>query len=513
MQDSTHSIFSSAKRFFTGTMLSRVTGLARDVAMAGAFGTQDAVAAFLVAFRFSHLLRRLLGEGALQTAFIPHFEALRKESPSQAGAFFRDLTALLSLVLSVLVIVSMLAIYGVLLTMDLSEGNQEILWLTLLMMPSLLFICLYGLNAALLQCEKNYFIASAAPIAFNVVWTLGVLCLWNIPPPQAMPWLAGFIIAACLGQWLATVPHTVQILRSFSLQWKKICFFSQDVKRLLKPLFLGILGISAAQINNALDAVFARYADAEGPAFLWYAIRVQQLPLALFGIALSGALLPPLSRAIKNQDIPLYKQFLEFALRRSVAFMLPITAGIFLLGTAAIRLIYGRGDFSTSSVLGTTQCLWGYGFGLIPMTLVLIMSPAFYALKDYRTPTIASLAAMGANITLNTLLVAGIGWGAASIAWATSVSAWLNVAILGWYLWQRSGSYLTKGFWMGLGKVSLATASGAASVLLFQGYASQISEGFVSQLVHFTSGSITFMLPFVLVAWGTRCEELHLRRS
>src|SRR5262249_13748242 len=150
-----------------------------------------------------------------------------------------------------------------------------------------------------------------------------------------------------------------------------------------------------------LDGIFAWYASLEGPAFLWYAIRLQQLPLALLGIALSGAVLPPLARAIKNSNLVAYKQFVEFALGRSISLMIPITLGIFLLGDAAVYFLYGRGEFSISSAVGTTECLWAYAIGLIPMTAVLILSPAFYAKSDYKTPTIASTVAVFLNVGLN----------------------------------------------------------------------------------------------------------------
>src|SRR5262249_10229072 len=126
MRDSTQTIVRSAIQFLSGTMLSRVSGLLRDVAMAFVFGTQDAVAAFLVAFRFSHLLRRLLGEGALQTAFVPQFEKLRKDSPERAGKFFCDLSIGLSLLLTVIVIISMLGLGSVLWWGDVSEGTAQI---------------------------------------------------------------------------------------------------------------------------------------------------------------------------------------------------------------------------------------------------------------------------------------------------------------------------------------------------------------------------------------------------
>jgi putative peptidoglycan lipid II flippase len=523
MSDTTHSIFQSAKRFFTGTILSRVSGLLRDVAMAFAFGTHDSVAAFLVAFRFSHLLRRLLGEGALQTAFVPQFEKLRKESMERACNFFRDLSFALTALLVLIVVASMLVLGGLLAFANLNQGNQEIVWLTLLMMPSLLFICLFGINASLLQCEKNYFTSSFAPVAFNIVWIVGVFCLWQQNPSFAMPWLGGFIILACFFQWIFTIPATLKILKKCGPQRleRPIQLFSPDVKTLFKPLMLGMIGVGAAQINNALDAVFARYADSEGPAFLWYAIRLQQLPLALFGIALSGALLPPLSRAIKQQDNANYSRFLEFAISRSMLLMLPITFAFLVMGDSCINLIYGRGDFNDQSIIGTTQCLWGYGVGLVPMTLVLILAPAFYAREDYRTPTQASVIAMLLNIFLSGLMVTVLGLGSASVAFATSLSAWVNVALLALALKKAMGTFASRSMRIDIGKLLLASLAASAAVLitdiLFWGESlpfeilrsnAHFTHYFSEQFVRLMGQFLFFCTTFALFGWLLNASEL-----
>ncbi len=468
MRDSTGTILSSAKRFLSGTLLSRITGLLRDIVMASAFGTQEAIAAFLVAFRFAHLLRRLLGEGALQTSFIPQFEKLRQDNPARACTFFKDLTALLSLFLAVFITLAMAALFYLSSSNSISPSNLNIIHLTFLMMPSLLFICLYGLNASLLQCERNYFTAGIAPVAFNVVWIISLLGLRNLNSSEAMPWLSLFIVLACAAQWLVTLPLTLKILKKYAtpFRWNEIKFFSADLKTLLKPFILGIIGISASQVNNALDTIFARYADLEGPAFLWYAIRLQQLPLALLAIAVSSALLPPLARAHKSGDPASYKQFLEFAIRRSLSLMIPITIGIFVVGDTAVNFVYGRGDFTVESTVGTTQCLWAYGFGLIPMTLVLIFSPAFYALGDYRTPMQASVASVLVNILLNFVLVVKLNAGTPSIALATSLSAWVNLGILSWKLNLTIDSFLSPQFWIKIGKTVLASIMGGLALVL-----------------------------------------------
>lgn len=432
MTDSTRTILTSARRFFSGTILSRVTGMFRDMAMAYIFGTQASIASFMLAFRFSHLLRRLFGEGALQSAFIPEFEALRQQDQKRAFRFFRDLNVTLTLFLSVLILIGCAGLGAALAYGHFSSANQEIISLTLMMLPSLLFICLFGLNASLLQCEKSYFTPSVAPVAFNVIWIIAVFALKHMNEEQAMPWLALGVVVACFFQWLLTVPKTISILRKelAGSYWHDIKIYSRDLATLMTPLFLGIIGVAASQINNAVDALFARIAEVEGPAFLWYSIRVQQLPLALFGIAISGAILPPLSRAIKSLDWEKFHYFLSYAFRQTMNLMIPITVLLFASGDTFINFIYGRGDFNAISVGCTTKCLWAYSLGLFPTALVLILAPACYAQSNYRLPAIASFLAMGLNAVLNAWMILGMGLGAVSVAIATSISAWMNLIFL-----------------------------------------------------------------------------------
>ena len=421
--DSNQTILKSAAKFLSGTMISRVTGLLRDISMAWAFGTAAPLAAFFVAFRLTNVPRRILGEGGMQTAFIPQYEALKKQDASKAHAFFRDLHAFMALGLALLIGVVMAGIYPFL------GDDSDVLKMTFLMLPSLYFICLYALNAAFIQSEGSYFTPGVAPIAFNIIWILAALFLSSIAPDEAMVPLALSICLGAMGQWLMTVPKTISKLSiPLFTGWD---LKSSDLKILIKPLFLANLGVVATQINSGLDPLFARWAHPEGPAWLWYAIRIEQLPLALFGIALSSALLPPLSRAAKQGMFLEFKTFLITALKRSSYLMVPITCLIFILGRFSVKLLFGRGDFGEASIDGTTLCLWGYGAGLLFQTWVLILAPAFYALGNYKTAALGSILSVGINLCLNTLFIFGLNWGPESVAWATSISALFNALFLG----------------------------------------------------------------------------------
>ncbi len=441
IKDSITSIKRSALRFLSGTALSRVTGLLRDMVLAYAFGTNEAIAALFVAFRLSHVCRRLFGEGALQSAFIPVFEELRTEAPDRAFRFFRDLSVLLTLFLTGFVALTMIGLGLSYSLVGWNPGNEEIVTLMIILMPSLIPICLFGINSALLQCQKHYFTAGIAPAFFNIIIAIGAYFLSGQRPSDAMPYLAVSIVLACAMQWFVSFLPVIKHIKAhlgFNI-FASLHLFSKDIKRLGRPLALGLLGVGASQINNAVDALFARHADPEGPAQLWYGLRLMQLPLALFGIAISGALLPPMSRAIQAGKKEEYLRFLNFALRRVAALLIPCTVALYALGTPIMNMIYGRGDFQAHSIYTSTSCLHGYALGLLPMGLIIVLAPAFYAHKDFRTPTIGAIISLVANLIINTILVFGLHWNAMSVALATSISSWLNVLFLYRYLQTHTG--------------------------------------------------------------------------
>ncbi len=423
MADNTQSIFRSASKFFSGTLLSRSTGLLRDATMAAVFGVSPEVAAFLLAFRLSHLARRIFGEGALQTAFVPQFEEIRQKDPEKGAEFFCNLALSLAAMLAILIIAAMGALWFAAPSLALSEGNRQVIRLTVMMLPSLLFICLYGLNLSLLQCEKHYFVSSAAPVLFNLVWIATAISTRNVAAMALM------INAACLAQWAATIPQTVQSLKPY-LSKLSIRLNPKTITSFYAPFTLSLIGVAATQINSAVDPLFARFADPEGPALLWYAIRLQQLPLALIGIALSSAALPPLSRSLEQGNYAAYRRILFDTMKKNALLMVPATLALFFLGRQLIELVYGNGDFGQAATEKTVLCLWGYAAGLLPMTLILIAAPAFYAQKNYRIPMQGSVLSMLSNLALNSIFVLVLGWGPASVALSTSLSAFFNFGYL-----------------------------------------------------------------------------------
>jgi putative peptidoglycan lipid II flippase len=278
----------------------------------------------------------------------------------------------------------------------------------------------------------------------------------------------------------------------------------------VKPLILGIVGVGAVQINSALDAIFARIADLSGPAYLWYAIRLEQLPLALFGIALSSALLPSLSRAIQAKDFVQYRSLLEEGLRYSMALMIPCSFALWVLGAPAINLLYGRGQFSVSDVQETLLCLWGYGWGLVPSVATLLLASGSYARSSYVHPALASLLSVMFHISCNIFLVFGLHWGAVSIAVSTSLAAYCNCLLLARSLYTTVGSLVSRAFWGYCLRLIVASLFAGGVVWMTPWCGQNFPRDFSTQLMQLAGATALFGVAFFTAAFLLKVHELFV---
>lgn len=485
-----------ARHFFSGTLLSRVSGMVRDISMAALFGDHPSVAAFMVAFRFSHFLRRLLGEGTLQSIFIPHYEELRLQEEKKASSFFFKLYVLLTSVLLTLI----LLVEG---TISFSLFPQnEVLHLFAWMFPSLLFISLYGINLSLLQCKNAFFSSSVAPFACNLVWILAIFIFAKEEPSQAMIYLASFTLLGFMIQWIITLPKTWGVLVEGKRHLSSPIFsIPQEIRTIGKATLFGLIGVTAVQMNSFLDMVFARYADMKGPIYLWYAIRLEQLPLAVIGLACVYSITPSLSRHIKANTLDKAQSLFSFGHTRILLLVVPCTFAIFALGLPSVNLLFGRGNFSLLAVTETTGCLWAYGLGLLSSTLTVYQSSLFYAYGDYKTPMMASFLSVASNIALNSLFVFYFHFGALSIALSTSLSSWLNYFVL-------KRSFSQKGYWKveyphssTFWKISFVSVIACISCLTFDHFflsSFLLIRSATNQLIHLIGNSSIFIITFAL---------------
>jgi putative peptidoglycan lipid II flippase len=317
-----------------------------------------------------------------------------------------------------------------------SADARAIVELTAWMFPGLIFICLYGLNVSILQCRHYFFLPSAAPFVCNMVWIGGALYYKAHPPMAAMVGLAQLVVVGFFLQWLLTFPSVVRAISGNIREWMGKMRFSPEIKQLLKAFGLGALVVGAAQINGFFDALFARYADVKGPIYLWYAIRFEQLALALFGMAIVSPLVPALSRAIGNGDLAEAKRLFSLGYQRILTLMIPCTFALIALGAPGVNLIYGHGRFSAEAVVQTTYCLWAYAAGLIPATLAMLYVAVLYAQKEFRKATTVALGTLVLHLLLNALFIFVFKFSAVSTALATTLSSWAQALLLGKEGWS-----------------------------------------------------------------------------
>ncbi|HSW73055.1 MAG TPA: murein biosynthesis integral membrane protein MurJ [Chlamydiales bacterium] len=506
----------SARKFFSGTLLSRISGMLRDMALAFFFGSSPVIASFMIAYRFANLLRRLLGEGSLQAGFIPHFAGLKASRPKEAETFFRDGFFTLFIVLAGVVLVG----EGALSLLKPSNDFAEVFRLTKIMLPGLIFICLYAFSAGHLQCERKFFLPAVTPALFNLLWILVAFIAYKTNLFSIGTTLSIGVLAAFLLQWGVTMAASVKELTLSFKEWLQFKLFPSEIKKLFKPLSLSVIGVAAMQMNAALDSIFAKFADPSGPAYLWYAIRVEQLPLALFGIALANALLPTLSRLVHAGDFENYQKQLRFAISGAIVFMLAASGGLFALGGSGLNLLYGRGHFTSSTLIETLFCLWGYAGSLLPGAMVLFLANGYYAQKQYALPAIASVISVLFHILLNGLFIFVFSWGAFSIALSTTLSSLLNCVILGYLLSKKYPKIFSKKIFLKTATMVVASAfltieighlignDGTFNLLL--GKEGVFATGFSNQLVSFVLLAFVYLGSFFAFAKIFRIEELFI---
>lgn len=420
----------SVRGFFSGTLISRLTGVVRDISMAAFFGADPSVAALFIALRLTSFVRRLLGEGGMQTAFVPQFEQIKAKSKEEAAYFFRDLMLFLALLLGPLVILTTL-IFSYF-------STSEVMHLTGVLFPGILFLTLYALNSSFLLCCYSTLSASLAPMMLNIIWIIAIFSFREEPVEVAIVKIAWMLVFGYLCQWLFTLPKTVTSYRNLTSHFvKNIQLFSRQNRRLFSSLILSLIGVGATQVNSLVDVFFARIADPSGPVYLFYALRIEQLPFALFGLASVNAVFPSLSAAVHAKRWGELNEVLQKCMQRLFALLIPCTIALLVLGEDVIQLLFCHVNFTLADGFVTTKALFAYGLSLIPAIFVLLLSSLFYAQKNYRLPALISLAMVGVNVLLNSLCVFGFGFGAVSVAIATAISSWINASLLIVFLFKN----------------------------------------------------------------------------
>lgn len=422
-------------------MTSRVLGIARETVLAAMFGAGATMDAFNVAFRVPNLLRDLFAEGAMTAAFVPTFaRALHQRGKAEAWRVGNLVLNALLLVTGALVVIGIFLAGPV--TRRLAgayEGDQE--WLTLtatltrIMLPFLPAIAIAVAMMGMLNSLRRFFIPALSPAMFNVATIGCAIAAVPLMPRLGLHPAIGLAIGTLiggLGQILLQWPS----LRKEGFRYQPILSFRDpDVKEILRLMGPGTLGVAAAPINVLVNTYLATSQGVGPVSWLTYAFRLMYLPIGIFGVSVATAALPEMSRQAGENDLAGMRRSVSTALRLMLVLNVPATVGLMALSQPIVELLLEYRKFTDRDTVATAAALMFYAPGLLGYSAVKIISPAFYAMKDSRTPVTISLLAVATNLGLNLFLVRVLGY--RGLALGTAIAAIMNGFMLLWVLRGR----------------------------------------------------------------------------
>jgi putative peptidoglycan lipid II flippase len=446
------------------TFLSRIAGLVRDSVMGYYFGTGLAADAFFVAFRIPNLLRRFVAEGAMSTAFIPVFtDYLTTRSRDEAVRAASALATLLTLLL--VVVTGAGIVFAPTLTALFAPGFVDdaqkfalTVNLTRWLFPYIFMVSLVALMSGILNATRHFATPAMSPILLNLSMIAAAVLLC---PRLSVP-VRGLAYGVLLGGVLQIALQIPPLLRHGIFIVPRWQPRHDAIRRSLHLMAPMLFGSAVYQINIMVDTILASLLPSGSVSYLWYADRVFEFPLGIFAVALGTAALPSFSAQAARGAYQELRQSLAFAIRLTNFVAIPAAVGIMTLAVPITSVLFRRGAFGGEQVVLTAQALLTFGVGLWSVSMVRLIVPAFYALEDTRTPVVTAAGAFVANCCFSILLMGPVAASGdsrvgdaiaaatqavslfdlrhAGLALSTSLSATVNLVLLGTFLRRRIGA-------------------------------------------------------------------------
>ena len=412
------SLFKSASTVSLLTLVSRITGFARETLIAVLFWASALTDAFNVAFRIPNLFRRLFAEGAFSQAFVPVLAATRAEKGDDATRLLVDKVAtLLAWAVLLTSILGVLAAPGLVWLMasglrQTPQGLQTAVNLTGIMFPYIAFMSMVALSAGVLNTWRRFAVPAATPVVLNVCM---IASAW-----LGAPWLASrgiepiysLAIGVMLGgvlQLAIQIPALRQLglLPHISVSPTKIRDALQDAgtRKMLAMMGPALLGVGVAQLSLVINTQIASHLTPGSVSWISYADRLMEFPIALLGVALGVVLMPQLAAAKAASDSQHYSAMLDWGLRLVWVLALPCGVALLVFAGPLVSVLYHYGAFTAHDVQQTSLALTGYGVGLLGLVAIKVLAPGFYANQDTRTPVRIAVMVLVFTQVMNLLLV------------------------------------------------------------------------------------------------------------
>jgi len=424
------------------TFLSRIFGFLRDILIANFLGAGFIADIFFVAFRFPNTFRRIFSEGALNSAFVPIYSKLTTEAAKyESGKFAGNIISILTL--STLIIVILVEIFMPFFLQLIAPGFVEdkekfaqLIDTSRVIFPFLVFISVASVCSSILNANGKFALSAALPIILNIILCLSLILAYYFSN-NFLEFLSWGVLFAGLLQILFLV-LSIKSNRILIIFTKKISKYVKSFFNLFLPSFFssGLL-----QINILIGTIIASY-ESGAVSYLYYADRIYQLPLALVGIALGIALLPSISKKIKDNSLSKVQHTIEKTIKFAFLFSIPASVGLYFIPDIIVQVLFERGEFSSLATSETSMALKMFALGLVAFVIVKILTPVFFAYENAKIPLIISFVNLVINTGLSIIFFYYLGF--IGIALATSIASWLNVFILYIFLFRQRYFILSK---------------------------------------------------------------------
>ena len=436
-EKSTGKLFNSTIVVSSMIFISRVFGMLRDIIFARFFGVSIVMDAFIVANRIPNMLRRFFAEGAFNQGFVPVLSDYKENhSHSEVKLLVDSVAGTLGLILFLVsllgvtlapILVSIVAPGFVM-----ENGRFDLATLMLrFTFPYLMFVSLTAFAGGILNTYGRFAVPAFTPVILNVVLIFSVIFVSPMLTNPGMS-LAYAVFVSGFIQLLFQIPFLSKIHLIPRPRWN---LYHKGLKRILKLMAPAIFGSSVAQINILLSGIIASLIGIGKISLLYYSDRIMELPLSLFGIALATVTMPYLSRQYSNRSMEKFSEAIDWSMRLAFLLSFPAAIGIFMLAEPIIAAIYYGGVFDQTDVHMTALSLRAFAIGLIGFSFVKILSPAYFAREDTKTPVKIGLLCLVVNLCLGISLVyylVKINYAGTHVGLALSISiaALLNALLL-----------------------------------------------------------------------------------
>lgn len=438
------------------TIISRVMGMVRDMVVSRLFGAGFATDAFFAAFQIPNMLRRFFAEGALTSAFVPTFsEWYHKHGEEEARELVNVAFTLLTIIMALVTVLGIILSPAIVTLMcygwkKAGSSIELTIFLNRIMFPYIFFISLVALCMGILNTVRHFFTPAISTVFLNLAMIFSALFLhsyFRIP-------ITALAVGVLIGGFLQLALQLPVLYRKGFPVRPNFNFSHPAVRRIALLMGPSIFGVGVYYLNITVSLFLATFLPQGSVSYLYYAQRLFEFPQGVFTVSVAQAILPSMSRQAAAGELGELKESLGFGLRLTLFITIPATAGLMVCATPIFSLLFMGGEFDYAKALKCSEALFYYSLGLSLVALVRVLVPAFYALKDTRTPVITAFVAFLLNLMFSLLLMGPLLHG--GLALASTLSALCNMAMLLYLLRKKIGRFGGRGIAVAGGKAALA---------------------------------------------------------